>query len=77
MSFQQMLPATPAICTQNGPNLNPKLVYPAAVIVPDDLQLLNEADCLRTASHMYTHFVQGSLQLLLGWAFIIRPTGIL
>ncbi len=61
----------------DGPDLNPKLVYPAAVIVPDDLQLLNEADCLRTASHMCTHFVHGSLQLLLGWAFIIRPTGIL
>ncbi len=61
----------------DGPDLNPKLVYPAAVVVPDDLQLLNEADCLRTASHMYTHFVHGSLQLLLGWAFIIRPMGIL
>ena len=72
-----MLPAAPAICTQNGPNLNSKLVYPAAVIVPDNLQLLNKADHLRTASQMYTHFVHGSLQLLLGWAFIIRPTGIL
>ena len=62
---------------RDGPHLNPKLVYPAAVIVPDDLQLLNEADCLRAASHMYTHFVHASLQLLLGWTFIIRPTGII
>lgn len=40
MNFQQM-PAALAMCMQNGPDLNPKLVYPAAVIVPDDLQLLN------------------------------------